>query len=269
MATLRNTVAGSNLTTALGGAPAANSDIIISEGAPTYSAGTDISTNEQNTFTVAPTFRGQLGTGASPVIVDLSAATYTGKLVYDAPEAGDAYVKAKSGSDIQIAIVERTGRGTFYACGETYTNFSQNAGQTEFGGSCVLVTGYFNGGTTKINDNATAVTTLTARNMGAMQIERQITTSYFYNCPSVRFDSYADSLVTVTIDNSTVVYTGTTITQLYGYGDGVLDLRQAVANQTITDATIDRNFRVLMPVGFTVTFTNTPTFPNGKPDWWQ
>lgn len=268
MAIARNTVSGVNMTTALGGMPAVNSDIIISEGSATYSSGTDISTYEQDTFKVARSFRGQVGVASSYLKVDLSAATYAGLLYYDGTNAGDSYFEAKT--DIQKTIVVDTGRGTFYAVGGTFTLFEQDAGRSEFGASGVLLTGTINGGETKINDNATAVTLLTCKNMTKAQIERAMTTAVFTNCQGLVFDSYADAIATLTLEDSSMIYNGGTITQLYGKPGGVLDLRNIVNDIAITDSTLHKGFTVLHPAGgFTVTWTNAPTLVGGGPEWWQ
>ena len=263
--TLRNTTVSTNLTTALGGTPAANSDIIISEGNLTYSAGTDISTNEVNTLKVTASFKGGLGTAGSHVTVDLSAATYTGTLDYDGENANDAYVEAKT--DIQRCNIHSTGKAVFYAAGGTYTRLDQSKGTTEVGGSTVLVTGNFLGGKTTILDNATAVTTLNGRNMESMQIERSMTTGTFDNCPNLVFDSYSDAFTTLSLKNSNMSYNGGTITTLTLEGNAVLDLRNVVQDVTITNSTIDKTATILFPTAFTVTFTNPSAYPGGKPAW--
>jgi len=268
MAIQRNTVAGANFGTAIGGAaPIAGEDIIVSEGSSTYNAGTDISTNEMTSFTVARTFHGQVGVASSYLKVDLSAATYTGLLSYDGTNSGDSYFEAKT--DIQRTIITDTGRGTFFAVGGTFTLIEQDAGALEVGASCVFITGVHNGGTIKILDNGTAVTTLTCKNLVNAQLERAITTAVFTDCPSVVFDSYLDSIATLTVEDSSMTYNGGDITQLYGKPGGVLDLRSVVKNIAITDASLSKGFRVLHPAGFTVTWTNAPTLVGGGPDWWQ
>jgi hypothetical protein len=272
MPPIKNTVAGANLTTALGGTPAAESDIIIMSvpggAAPTYNAGTDLSTNEINTFRVSGNFRGQLGVAGTNVKVDLSAATYDGLLYYDGKSAGDAYFEAKT--DIQKTIIKRTGRGTFYAAAGTFTLLEMDDGKLNVGGSAVLVTGTLNGGNLTILDNATAVTSLTAKNLMSGMIQRAVTTAVFKQCPGLVFDSYADAIATLTLEDSTLVYNGDDITQLYGLPGGVLDLSDVTDDIAITDSTLHAGFRVIHPNnGFTVTWTNTPTFVGGGPDWWQ
>lgn len=270
MAVKRNTVAGANLTTALGGAPAANDDVIVSEGATTYNAGTDISTNEINTMKVTRGFRGQLGTASSHVVAKLSAATYTGTLYYDGTNAGDAYIKGASGGDIQKVIIKDTGKGTFFCCGETYTLIQMDAGNCEVGGSAVLVTGLYNGGILTVYDNATAITSLTCRNMERVHLERSITAAVLEGCPTATFDSYGDAIATLTLENSTLVYNGGTITSLTLEPFGVLDLRGIVQDIAITDTTLHPNSKILYPNnGFTVTHTNAATLVGGGPEWYQ
>lgn len=265
MATLRNTVTGSDLTAALGGAPAANSDIIISEGSETYDTNVDISANEQNTLTVAKTFRGQLGTPSATVKINLSAATYTGLLSYDGTNAGHAYFDAQT--EVQKAIIVATGNSTFYAVEGTWTEVEQRDGTTDYGTSSVLITGEWYGGRSRLFDNATAVTTFTAHDTHFEQMKRAATTAVLRRC-FMNFDNRSRSLVTLTMDESELRYNGGTITSLTLYKGAVLDLSWLTTPLTITNMAAAPGSRIIHPHdAYAITYTNTPTSIAGGPEW--
>lgn len=76
MATKRNTVQDVNLTTSLGGAPAAGDDVLIDKWALTYSGGTDLSAVSLNTFTNQPESR-CIFTGPGELTLKLTTGTLT------------------------------------------------------------------------------------------------------------------------------------------------------------------------------------------------
>lgn len=266
MATQRNTTVNANLLTAVGALSAGN-DIIIQDSATTYTSG-DLSGVELSTFTVARTFRGQLGVPGTAIKLNLSAGSYTGLLTYDGTNAASAYFDAET--EIQKAVIIATGRGTFYCTDGTWTQIDARAGKIEVGGSAVLVTGNFDGGDgVLIEDNGTAVTTLTAKNTTFSAIRRALTTATFRNCGVVPFDNYNRSAATLTLEDTTMEYNGGNITALTVGENGVMDFRHLSQSITVTNWTLHPTAKVLHPAGFTVTYSNAPTLIAGGPEWYQ
>lgn len=259
MAILRDTVTNTtNLTMAIGGSvPSAGDDVIIENIAVVIDAGVDISTNEINSLTVAPSFTGRT-TPSADITVDLNGTTsYEGLLTLNHSGGDLNFVAGGSGATIAVARILRTGAGaSAYFRGGTLAQVEMSGGRAQINASTVISgTVYVAGGFLEILTHASdTVSTINVDATGNAVVKR--------DCTTVNVDgglvTFEDAKPTnANINNGTMMYHNSeNLSNIVVKGRGVLDLSQITGDITL-GVTRYPGSRIIGSKTYTVTPTQT------------
>lgn len=255
MATIVPTTYSNNLSTSIGSISAGD-DIIIQDSSINFTAGLDLSANEIDTFAVAPTCTSSFGSpGSGGVLLNLSAATYTGLLDYNGRGASAYFDPATA---IARTIIRGTGGGTFYGLGGTWAQIEQETGYSRFNTSADVQILYMTGGSSFVDTHASDTIDTAVIDAAASLIFKRTVGALTVRGKAV-MDERSPTCTTATIQGEGVlVWAGGAITNAVLSDRSVLDLSMLSGNLTITNLTkYGNSCRIIKPAGsFTLTVTN-------------
>jgi hypothetical protein len=171
--------------------------VISSASAQTITTAVDQSAVAQIDYlNIRRLFSGTIGSSASPLRTGA-----TGTIWNDAG-GGTLYLEAANiaggGSANTIAKYQHSSPGTAVLSGGTITQIEVSAGNVTIGASVVCTTLYVTGGQVTIEDNATAITTMTITGSGRVICRRQVTTAQISGSTSCTYDD-AGTITTLTV----------------------------------------------------------------------
>lgn len=171
MANVFNTVDSADLTTALGGVPAAGSDVIINKFASQFATGMDLSANDLLSFRITRGFTGLFTTDAILQVNQAGA----GKIINEGGSK-TVRVKAASGAGV-LAYIENNpaAGGEMYVGQGTITTAICKGGYLEFSDLSIVTNAYITGGTMYMPYCSTALTGLYVRG-GSVLLKRDVGT---------------------------------------------------------------------------------------------
>jgi len=235
MATAVNSVAGSNLTTALGGAPGANDTVLLNQGNENYTAGVDISTNAIDLFAALPGYGGNMGWDGSSVSYVKIKTSAAG--VVNLNWSGErAYIQGTGGVGTGLLFqvnVEPARNGQVFISDSALTNLAVRGGLlTAVTSGCTVTNVYATAGTTQLQLGGATCTLAECSGTAKLDVHRAVTTlTVSGGTASVLLDTITPT--TCNLNGGTLVYAGGNITT-GNFRGGVLDLTKLTKALTLT-----------------------------------
>ena len=254
MADLYNTVDSVNLLTAIGGAVGAGDRIFLIDSEQDYTSGT-LSGAAAALLLVRSDFTGDIGSGGSAILVDLTSGT--GTLDFN---GGGAFAYFAPTTTIDLIVVRPDTPGVLKITTGTVTEWAAAGGQNIVAAAAVVTTLSAVDCTVTIEDSATAITLLTTDN-ATISTDRGASAVVCGARSTIVMANYARNFATMdiwgTIDYRGGNSAGASTTIRPG---GVLNLSKAGGNITFTANIIGYpgGTLILPRTGPTITYTLTP-----------
>lgn len=260
MANVFNTVDNVDLATALGGVPAAGSDVYINKYATQFSTGMDLSANDLNSFRITEGFTGLFAADAVLLVNNGGA----GKIINEGASK-EVRIKAASGAGVLYYVENNPKSGGSLFIGQgTVTIAITKAGYASYSDVAIVTNAYTTGGSTTFEYCSTALTGLYIRG-GSVLLKRDVGVLSVLNGSCTINDSRV-SPTTVNLESGGTLNLAECgdIGTLNASG-GVLDFTKLTRPITIGTTNIEPNVKFIKNVSTDslVTFT-TVNRPRGR-----
>lgn len=249
MPTKRNTIAGTNFTTALGGAPSSGDSVYIKEGNDTYTAGLSLPAIDLALLALMPGWGGDLGSDST--YLDISVSNGADARLILAWSGRFAHIRGGTAAAFDTVEMRPTRNGRAVLRDADVPNIIQSSGVLELKDTLDAENVRVAGGKCVLEYSSETSTLAEASASGLIEIHRVAATVRAQGGGRVIFgrDDKPPSSALEVLGGGYIKYLGGTIPSLVLKPGGVLDLRELTEPMTITAAELHEGGRILFPIG--------------------